>query len=325
MSYKSYKKQVEEHLMFLQTQGFAISELQVNADFVRAPQIDRNQVRGELVYKTTCRKLDNGLTGLQTWYRGPGGISNRFMTYGMGPCEDEKIKFESAIVVSNMHKQQEAQQHEIAARKAYGFWNYSATLGRSVYLEKKGVGSYGVRFRSDDKFGNVAIIPMVDESGRIWSYQILNENGDKRQPKGTRADGLFHMIGKALNGSPIGIAESYVSAASCFELTGITTACAFSCQNLKNITVILQRRYPESRLIVFADNDRHLEMRGAANQGIIKGREAVFSIGRNVALVAPDFGDAEACKDLTDWNDLIHYKGFEYAKAQIAEQLRKRS
>jgi phage/plasmid primase-like uncharacterized protein len=76
-----------------------------------------------------------------------------------------------------------------------GFWNYSSTQGRSEYLERKDVGYYGIRFRSDEKYGDVAIVPMLDEKGRIWSYQILNSNGTKRQPNETRAEGLLHMIG----------------------------------------------------------------------------------------------------------------------------------
>ena len=80
----------------------------------------------------------------------------------------------------------------MAARKAYGFWNYSSMQVRSEYLERKGVGYYGIRFRSGEKYGDVAIVPMVDEKRRISSYQILNSNGTKRQPKETRAEGLHH-------------------------------------------------------------------------------------------------------------------------------------
>lgn len=320
MSYKSYIQQVKEHLLFLQSQKFAISELQVNMGFVRAVQSGFDQVRGELVYKTTCKTLDNGLTGLQTWFRGAGGVSNSFLTYGLGPCGEEKVRIEAAVTSNNMLKQQE--QHEIAARKAYGFWNYSSTQGRSEYLERKGVGYYGIRFRSDEKYGDVAIVPMMDEKGRIWSYQILNSSGTKRQPKETRAEGLLHMIGKALDGAPIGMAESYVTAASCFELTGIPTACVFTCHNLKRIGMSIRRQHPNSTLVIFADNDSHLALRGGENQGRYKAEKAIEALSRNAVIVEPDFDNLNASKEYSDWNDLIRLRGFDNAKMQIQAMLK---
>ncbi len=319
MAYKSYSEQIHEHLMFLQSNGFDIDELKVNANFVRCRQIDKRQYRGELVYKTRTSKLNNGLTGIQTWLRGPQGQSSSFQTYGLSLSRDEKIE-----PIGTLMREKSAVNtalHEIAGRKAYGFWQSSAVSGRSEYLQRKKTGYYGIRFRSSLQYGDVAVIPMVDFFGRLWSYQLLNPDGTKRQPKDTRTEGLYHMIGTPVHGQPIGVGESYVTAASCFELTDIPTACAFSCQNLKNIATTLKQHYPKSKLIVFADNDRHLETRRTENQGLLKALEAIKSFDDGV-LVAPDFGNIEAVKNQTDWNDLIHAKGFEYTKIQIKEKLK---
>ena len=307
--------------MFLKSKGFNITELKINADFVRCHQTEKCQYRGELAYKTRMTKLNNGLTGVQTWFRGPQGESSNFQTYGLGPLANEEVECLKTTVESKHSI--DASKHDEAGRKAYGFWQHSTAGGRSEYLERKKVGCHGIRFRSSTEYGDVAVIPMIDSLGRLWNYQLLNPDGTKRQPKDARTEGLFHVIGNPVNGQPVGIAESYVTSASCFELSGIPTVCAFSCQNLKTIAAILKQRYPKSRLIIFADNDRHLEMRGVMNQGIVKGQEALISIGGNTILVAPDFGDSEVCKGLSDWNDLINHKGFEYAKAQMAEWLKK--
>lgn len=321
MPYKSYAEQIHEHIVFLQSKGFAVAELKVNTDFVRCRQAEKCQYRGELAYKTRTIKLNNGLTGVQTWYRGPQGESSNFQTYGLGPSENEEVVQLQPSVAPKQNI--DTGKHDEAGRKAYGFWQYSATSGRSEYLERKKVGYYGIRFRSSAEYGDVAVIPMFDSLGRLWNYQLLNPDGTKRQPKDARTEGLFHMIGTPVNGQLIGIAESYVTSASCFELTGIPTACAFSSQNLKTIGVILEERHPKSRLIIFADNDRHLEARGAMNQGIVKGQEAMYLLKSEATLVAPDFGDSKVDKGLSDWNDLINCKGFEHAKAQITEQLRR--
>lgn len=320
MSYKPYSEQIHLHVMFLKSKGFDIDDLKVNTDFVRCRQTEKCQYRGELVYKTRITKLNNGLTGMQTWFRGPQGESSSFQTYGLGPSENEHLAplettVEEKLVV-------DVAVHDAAGRKAYGFWQYSAVSGRSDYLERKKVGCYGIRFRSSTQYGDVAVIPMVDSQGKLWSYQLLNPDGTKRQPKDARTVGLFHMVGIPFDGQPIGIAESYVTSASCFELTGIPTACAFSCQNLKDIVMVFKQSYPKSKLIIFADNDRHLETRGAVNQGRLKALEAINSVDGGVVLVAPDFGSSTAVKGLTDWNDLIHEMGLEYAKRQVEEQLR---
>jgi Toprim domain len=321
MPYKSYSEQIHEHVSFLQTKGFDIAELKVNADFVRCHQTGRSQCRGEFAYKSRTIQFDNGLIGLQTWFRGPQGESSSFQTYGLGPSENEGIVHVEMSMAAKPCSDQS--KYDAAGRKAYGFWQYSSASGRSEYLEQKKVGCHGIRFRSSVQYGNVAVIPMVDASGRLWNYQLLNRDGTKRNPKDARTADLFHMIGTPNNGQPIGVAESYVTSASCFEVTGIPTACAFSCQNLKSIVVILKQRYPQSQLIVFADNDKHLEVRGVMNQGLIKAQEAIHAIKDHTLLIVPDFGNVNPSKDLTDWNDLINQKGIEYAKAQIEEQLRK--
>lgn len=331
MAYKKYSEQVQEHLNFLRSKGFAIDDLKINADFVRCREPGLNQMRGELAYKTMTRFLDNGLTGLQTWFRGPGGMVDRFQTYGLGPdtqIVNAKPVEASPVLRSNPtigdNRAADLSQHDEAGRRAYGFWLHSDVNGRSEFLEKKCVGYYGIRFRSSEQYGATAVVPMNDRHGRLWNYQILNRDGSKRYPKNARTEGLFHLVGTPVDGYPIGIAESYVTSASCYELTGIPTACAFNCQNLKNIVIILTQKYPKSRLIIFADNDRHLELRGATNQGRLKAQEAIDSVEFGVVIqITPDFKDSVALKSLTDWNDLIHDKGFEYAKAQVEDQLRR--
>jgi phage/plasmid primase-like uncharacterized protein len=320
MPYKSYSEQIREHLIFLKSNHFDITELEVNGDFVRSHQAGQCRSRGELAYKTRAMKLNNGLTGLQTWFRGPQGETCSFQTYGLGPSENEEIIHVEALVEAN---QKNTLKHDATGRKAYGFWQHSSIHGKSEYLERKQVGCYGIRFRRSEQYGDVAVIPMVDELGRLWNYQLLNPNGSKRQPKDARTEGLFHVIGTPTNGQLLGIAESYVTSASCFELTGIPTVCAFSCQNLKNIAVMLRKRYPESLLVIFADNDRHLEERGGTNQGLVKGLEALNGLDGKAIMVAPDFGDSVASKGLSDWNDLINQKGFEYAKIQINMKIQK--
>jgi len=329
MTYKRYSDQVQEHLNFLRSKGFQIKNLQINVGFIRCLELGLNQTRGELAYKTSLKLLDNGLTGLQTWCRGPGGMTDRFLTYGFGPEGEmiqsskpsENLVFGEKEQIDNENCIVDLSKYEEAGRKAYGFWCYSELAGRSEYLEKKNVGCYGIRFRNSEQYGTAAIIPMVDHCERLWNYQILNRDGSKRHPKSARIEGLHHKIGIPVDGLIIGLAESYVTSSSCYELTGIPVVCAFSSQNLKSVALLIRELYPNSPIAIFADNDKHLEVKGLTNQGMLKAEETLRALGRATSIIEPDFSELTAAKETTDWNDLIHRKGFEFAKAQILQKL----
>ena len=154
---------------------------------------------------------------------------------------------------------------------------------------------------------------MMDGLKRLRSYQILNSNGSKVFAKGTRCAGLFHPLVKLTDGLPIAIAESYVTAATCLELIGIPMVTAFTSENLEQVTVLLQQVLPNSPLVIFADNDRHL----AWNKGIICAHKAIKGVQGNGDVLVPNFGDLPCTRDYSDWNDLVRAIGPKEALKQI--------
>jgi len=301
MAYKTYQEQIFEHLNFLQTNGLEISELSIGGGFLRCRASGLIHGRGEFAYKTKSSILENGLYGLSTWCRGASGEKVTFHTYGLAPDETCIL----TLPVQQLQQMDDTTSYEAAARKAFGFWKYSSETGFSDYLKRKEVGYHGIRFRSTEEYGNSAIVPMRDVEGKLWSYQILNADGSKRFPKDARVNGLFHAL-KPITESPIiGIAESYATAATCMENTGIVCICCFGCDNIKCVLSDLLGKYPESSFIIFADNDRHL----STNVGVVKAEDAQKLCEERVALAVPDFGRLEPSQELTDWNDLIRLAG----------------
>jgi hypothetical protein len=174
MTYLSYQEQLFEHLAFLQAQGLDVSELVIDAGFVRCHQIGVTRGRPSLSYATSTNSLESGFIGLLTSCRNPAGEWKSTKTYGHGPNGDERIRLE---LPEHKPVSQDLSVYEAAARKAYGFWQHSSVTGESDYLKRKGVGSYGIRFRHTEQYGNAAVVPMRDIDGRMWSYQLLNDDG----------------------------------------------------------------------------------------------------------------------------------------------------
>lgn len=309
MSYMSMKEQIRSHLDFLVSNGLEASELKINSGFIRCRSIGEDDGRGELSYKTTKSILNNGMIGLATWCRCKGGVIKTHRTYGLPESEDARGIQQDAQI--------DEQGDAASARNSELFWEYSDRTGESDYLRRKGVGYYGIRFRNNT-YGRVAVIPLRDANGRLWSYQLLNTDGTKRVPKNIKVSGLFHVLQPFINGQPIGLAESYVVAATCYETMGLPAVTAISSSNLERVAMILRDKYPNSRIIILADNDRHLEQ----NKGVLAACAAREKLGTNCTVAIPDFEGGPATSDYSDWNDLVREKGHQVVRNMLTGIIR---
>lgn len=311
MAYKTFDEQVESHIAFLRSKGLDVNDLNLKGDFVRCNGLNQSSERGKFCYKTHQNKLQSRLLGLITWCRGEGAEESIHKTYGLPPSEDRMISPYNNSTSPN-------QSQILAAKNAETFWNMSDCAGESDYLLSKKVGYHNIRFRNNE-YGRVAVIPLRDEYGRLWSYQLLNPDGSKRFPKGCRTVGLYHSIGPFINGDPIGLAESYVVAATCHELLGISTVTAFYANNLKNVALSMRERYPGSVIVVFGDNDHHLKK----NKGILTAHSVQEQLGSRCRVVIPTFEGSHPLQECTDWNDLFVLQGGHVArKMMITSMLR---
>lgn len=309
MSYMTMKEQIRSHLSFLVSNGLDVSELKINSGFIRCRSVGQDDGRGELSYKTTQSVLNNGTIGLATWCRCQGGVVKTHKTYG----SLEGTGINGMLLDGQIEEQGDLE----SARKSELFWEYSDHVGESDYLRRKGVGYYGIRFRNN-VYGRVAVIPLRDADGKLWSYQLLNADGTKRVPKNVRVSGLFHILQPFVNGQPIGLAESYVVAATCYETIGLPAVTAISSSNLERAAMILRNKYPNSRIIILADNDRHLEQ----NKGVQAACMARDRLGTNCTVAIPDFEGLPATSDYSDWNDLVRDKGHQVVRNTLTRIIR---
>jgi putative DNA primase/helicase len=167
----------------------------------------------------------------------------------------------------------------IEARKKFGSL---AVQNLTQYMVFKSI-NHTEKTRSD---GNLLVIPLCDENENIWNLQFISPGGKKwYQGPGIR-DRMLRL------GNPpkklIMLAEGYATAYSIMEsLKGVSTYCCFTVGNVKNVFEILKEKYPNSNIIMGADND---------------------PVGRslNLPMLVPD--------GVKDWND--HYLKFGLEKTQ---------
>lgn len=319
MGYMTFGQQVAQHLQFLQKAGLELANLTIDsAEFIRSLSIGERG-RGEYAYKTVSRRLNNGMVGLMTWCRSENGHINTYKTYGYPSTPDSNWKGGFSFAHSQGTCQpiiEEKTCCDVNLEKTQKFWEFSSQHGESDYLQRKGVGAYRIRFR-ENQYGKVAVVPMRDVQDRLRGCQILNSNGSKVFAKGMRLPGLFHRLTELVDGTPIGIAEGYVTAATCLELVDIPMVSAFTSDNLEQVATALQRRYPNSGIVIFADNDRHL----SENKGLESANRALSRFKSRGVVLAPYFDEYPATRDYSDWNDLVREIGRKSTLKQIQEIL----
>lgn len=321
MPLKTFSQQIAEHLEFLRSAGLQIEELTINpVRPLRCRAIGDPAGRGEYAYSSKKNLMQNGLVGLSTWCRGPGG-DQTFRTYG---TDGENVSCSSCTAdkIEDPSIWQPPPRNKGSGEKARYLWEQAKESGRSPYLARKGVGAHGLRYLHN-QYGCVACVPCRDAGDTIQALQFLNKSGDKRFLGGSSCAGLFHKLAEPVNGEPIAICESYSTAATVQELSGLPTICAFSSGNLPDVAQTLLNLFPASHLYLFADNDRHLEVEGKPNQGRLKALQAQKLNETRVSIAMPDFGDCEPSKEASDWNDLARIRGVEVAKEQIRNCLNK--
>ena len=227
------------------------------------------------------------------------------------------------------------QRREDAASRCEALWKGArAAPGRNgcPYLKRKGVKGHGLRYLP----GGVALVPMRDAGGRLWSVQRLLASplpGRKAGESGTdklygppkespdelvssRKLGLWHWIGDPVGAPALLLAEGYATAASLHEATGRPVAVCFDAGNLVHVGRELRRLYPTALLLVCGDDDKATEARRGKNPGRIAAAAAVAAMLVDGALAGAVF-PAKLPEDAKDFNDLASSAGLDAIRDQV--------
>ena len=240
--------------------GLDISEFELDAQWHRVPVIGKKKGNESGAYCLSEFRLNNGVVAvvgmLSNHVKGKVESVTLDGIEGVSPEEIAEAK-QRARASAEAAKLEKIKVQNETALKAENIWNGLPDSGQSLYLKTKRVGAQGIRFTR----GSI-VVPARDIDGKLWTLQFIKGDGTKRFLTGGAKRGRFHLLNKKHpEGIPysIGIAEGYSTGVSVYEalLQSLSLAIAFDAGNILPVGEALRSRYPDSRLIFFADHDAY--------------------------------------------------------------------
>lgn len=193
---------------------------------------------------------------------------------------------EQIALTNRQHEAKKLRDEEIererksASDTADIIWNRTSQIAdeNHPYLSRKNIQHHGARVTGDGRL----IVPLMDEKGKITSLQYIAADGEKRYHPSGETKGKFWLIGEP--SQTIYIAEGFATASSIYEATGQMTVISYSASNLVPVTEIIRSQFPQSKLVIVADND-------VSGVGLKYADQASAKYGAEVVM-PPDTGDA---------------------------------
>lgn len=192
-----------------------------------------------------------------------------------------------------------AQRQAAAAQKAQSELSASALCSpEHPYLQRKGVPPLAdVR---QDRNG-MLLIPVKDASGNVQTLQRIAPDGEKRFLTGGKVHG-GHFVIQGKPEKPLAVCEGYATGASIHLACDCTVYVAFSANNLPAVAGIARSKFPDTPILICADNDE---------AGRSKGQEAAQMA--QARFIMPAFTTGTG----TDFNDLHQTEGLQEVRRQV--------
>lgn len=199
-----------------------------------------------------------------------------------------------------------AESRKVAATLAKALWGQSELASpEHPYLVAKGIKPHGVRHRSE-----VLQVPVfIDDA--IASLQFIKRSGEKKFLKNGEVRGGYFLIGSL--DKILLVCEGYATGASLHEATGHAVAVAFNASNIGRVAKLMQKKYPDIKVVICADNDIHVD--GKENVGVTAAMKAATELGAYLAV--PELNGMKC-----DFNDLKLANGADAVKSAIENAMK---
>ncbi|HAU1946969.1 TPA: toprim domain-containing protein, partial [Legionella pneumophila] len=246
--------------------------------------------------------------------------------YILTDAQKATLKAEALGHQQTRQRELEAKQKSAALRLQQKLSMMTEVEEPTPYMQTKGIQLHPGAYTDEEK--KLTCIPATDCEGTLWTVQYIAEDGTKRFAKDSKKEGCFHVLGglaKLAETPVIVIAEGYATAATIKDATRLpAVVSAFDSGNLKPVAKALHDKFPNTPIIVAADDDKHLELTQGINPGKEKGSETANSV--NGFIILPTFAPGEQLsnpRQFSDFNDLANNSklGIEGVKRQLKSKI----
>jgi len=188
------------------------------------------------------------------------------------------------------------------------------------YLTKKGITGKWMRWREFDGRPEL-LIPLRDSTASLRNLQRISVDGTKRFVKNGPVSGLWWRSGPMPSPEYTGdlaVVEGVATAETVRALSGLPTFAAITAGNLPAIVQWMRGKWPASRILIGADDDRW-EKDGTprtADKNVGRKKAGEAAEGTRALIILPTWNNL--ADRGTDWNDLAAAEGVEGARAKWA-------
>ena len=182
------------------------------------------------------------------------------------------------------------------------------------YVKAKNILPWNARLNKDT---NALTIPLYDIEGNIRSLQWIYADGKKKFFPGATTKAVFCNIYDSFikDGDLILIGEGFATMSKVYELTHKPSIAAMSAGNLQPVAAAFREKYPNSTILIMADNDIATEQKAGYNPGLDAANDLIDLNIAN-AVVAPEFQPG-VDDDCSDWDDYALKYGDWTAKKKL--------
>lgn len=236
---------------------------------------------------------------------------------GLGEEERAALR-EQRRAHAERERAERAELAKLASASAAAVWRAGTVVGRSAYLERKGVDAEACRYLRD---GSI-VVPLLrydlPREQALQAVQRIWPDGAKRFTKGFSKPGVCLRLGHVVVGEPLLVCEGYA--------TGLTLRMAverrlpvfvaLDAGNLLPVAELLRGLFPQAPLLICADDD----WRTVGNPGREKAHKASRAIA-HCHYTYPIFRPALRGPKDTDFNDLHLAEGLGVVRRQLRHVL----
>lgn len=242
---------MDELLTWLNGLGFSVPNIKLDGNIIR---FGDKQCAWFVGHEFPAKKAIGKMLVIATVGDWKTSELHRFRSdIDLNRAEEKKIKEFLETQRARLERERETAHKQSADDAVRFFESFHQGVSSTEYTNRKKVSmAPGVRVGNDEG-GEFLAIPLRDVDGKLWTFQKVYGDGQKRFFTGGRKKGCFFQFGTIEN--HVYIAEGYATASSIYEAGNSAAIAAIDAGNIPSVAQAIRARYPDIGITYCADRD----------------------------------------------------------------------